>query len=426
MAWQDVGRTWLARGVWLAMACIAGIAPATAATLREPDALVAEVFALADARLALMPDVAAAKWIAGQAVTDRAREAIVIRSAGERALALGLAREPVEALFAVQVDLAREQQEALHAAWSADRARAPGVAPSLTGELRPKIDQLTGDLLAALYLSAPFLADADLDAVAHAALPATRWRDAERTRFVAALRAVRYAQPRAPARAAAAGVLRIGTTADYAPFAVAANEALTGSDIELSERLAAALGLRAVFIHTRWARLVDDLEADRFDIAAGGITVTDARRTRAAFSLPVAHGGKTAIGRCTDRQRFARWEDIDHDGTRVVENVGGLNEQFARSRLRHATLSLHADNRTVMDELVAGRADVMFTDDTEVILATRRLPALCRLLPSVYDPADKALLLPHDGAWTAPVDAWLRGAIADGLPSMLLERHLVP
>lgn len=426
MTWQDVGRRWLARGAWLAVAWLAAVAPAAAATLREPDALVAEVFALADARLALMPDVAAAKWVLGQAVTDRAREAIVIRSAGERALALGLAREPVEALFAVQVDLARERQESLHAKWSADRAAAPGTAPSLTGDLRPKIDRLTGDLLSALYLAAPLLAGADLDAVAREALPAARWQEAERARFVAALRVVHLAQPRAPSRALAAEMLRIGMPADYAPFAVARGDTLTGSDVELTERLAAALGLRAVFIHTRWARLVDDLEADRFDIAAGGITVTDARRMRAAFSLAVAHGGKTAIGRCADRDRFSHWEDIDRAGTTVVENVGGLNEQFARTRLRHARLTLHADNRTVMEELVAGRADVMFTDDTEVALATRRLPALCRLLAAVYDPADKALLLPHDGAWTATVDAWLQAAIADGLPSMLLERHLVP
>ena len=63
-----------------AIACLAAMAPARAATLSEPEALVAEVFALADARLALMPDVAAAKWLAGQPVTDRAREEQSVRT----------------------------------------------------------------------------------------------------------------------------------------------------------------------------------------------------------------------------------------------------------------------------------------------------------------------------------------------------------
>jgi cyclohexadienyl dehydratase len=399
-------------------------ATASAATLREPDSIVARIFALADARLALMPDVAAAKWATGQAIADPAREAVVLRAAGDRAAALGLAREPVESLFEVQVGLARDVQASLHARWRAEGAPASGSAPSLSATLRPRIDQLTAEFLEVLYLAAPLLRDVDLARVADGGLPATRWHDADRARFVAALGRVRLVAPRTPARAQAAGVLRIGTPGDYAPFAVAVASQLTGSDVELAERLSAALGLRPVFVHTRWATLVDDLQADHFDLAVGGISVTEARLARAAFSLPIAQGGKTAIGRCEDRARFARWQDIDRDGVIVVENAGGMNEQFARRRLQHATLRVHPDNRTVMDELVAARADVMFTDDTEVVLVTRRRPVLCRLLAERFDPSDKALLLPHDGAWTAAVDGWLRDAIAAGLPASLLERQL--
>jgi ABC-type amino acid transport substrate-binding protein len=78
----------------------------------------------------------------------------------------------------------------------------------------------------------------------------------------------------------------------------------------------------------------------------------------------------------------------------------------------------------VFDELVADRADVMFTDDTEVALATRRHAELCRLLPELYAPADKAFLLPRDPAWARAVDAWLATEIAQGTPARLLEEQL--
>ena len=189
-------------------------------------------------------------------------------------------------------------------------------------------------------------------------------------------------------------------------------------------RLAAALGLRPVFVRSSWRSLLADLDADRFDIAVGGISVTAARQAVASFSLPVAHSGKTAIGRCADRERLGTLAAIDQPGVRVVENAGGTNEAFARDTLHQAALRIHADNRTVFDEIVADRADVMFTDDTEVALATRRHPELCRLLTELYAPADKAILLPRDPAWARVVDGWLGPELARGTPARLLDDQL--
>jgi cyclohexadienyl dehydratase len=406
------------------MVCFGIASPATCAALRDPTSMASDVLAIVDARLALMPDVAAAKWATGQPVADPAREVLVIRAAGERAAAVGLAPAPVEALFELQVGLARAVQEALHARWRRDGSAPPGPAPSLANDLRPQIDRQTADLLVALYVAAPTLPTTDLRALATARLPAARWSDADRDRVVAALASIHLAAPRSPERARAAGVLRIGTPADYAPFALARDDRLDGSDVELGERLATALGLQPVFVQTRWSSIVDDLEVDRFDVGVGGVSVTDARRLRAAFSMPTAHGGKTAVGRCADRDRYQHLEDIDRANVRVVENAGGTNEAFARRHLHNAALRIHPDNRTVMDELVTGRADVMFTDDTEVALVAHQQRGLCRLLEDLYDPTDKAFLLPHDGLWTATVDAWLRAATAAGIPALLLERHL--
>jgi len=386
--------------------------------------LVGAVCAVADQRLAVMPGVAAAKWASGQPITDTAREAIVIRAAGDGAAALGLARAPVETLFGLQVRLARQTQEALHARWRRDGYDEPGPVPSLADDLRPRLDRLTRELMQALYLAAPFLAGQDLAAIAAERLPPERWSEAARAEFVAALAGVRLEGARTPARARAAGLLRIGTPGDYSPFATLRDGRLEGADVDLGVRLAGALGLRPVFVASGWGSLVEDLEADRFDLAVGGISITAARRARAAFSLPLARGGKTAIGRCRDRERLDSWASIDRDGVRVVENAGGTNESFARRRLQHARLLVHPDNRTVFTELSDGRADVMFTDDIEIALVTRQRPDLCRLLAELYDPSEKAILLPRDGGWDEAVDGWLRPALAEGVPAALLAEHL--
>lgn len=402
--------------------------PASAPLLGPAD-LVGEVLARADDRLALMPSVAAAKWAQHQPVGDPARESVVTQAGGDRAAEAGLVREPVVALFALQVRLARAAQDALFAQWQRGEALDErGPAQSLAGELRPRLDRLTGEFVEALYVATPVLADPDaiphFAAVARERLPGPRWSAADRDALMTALATVRFATPRSLDRARRAHVLRIGTPADYAPFSAESGGRVAGADVALALRLAAALGLRPVFVRSSWRTLLDDLAADRFDIAVGGISVTPARLAVAAFSLPTAHGGKTAVGRCADRDRLATLAAIDQPAVRVVENVGGTNEAFAHDTLHAASLRIHPDNRSVFDEIVAGRADVMFTDDTEVALATHRHPELCRLLAELYAPADKAILLPRDPSWATAVNAWLAPEIARGTPARLLAEEL--
>jgi cyclohexadienyl dehydratase len=74
----------------------------------------------------------------------------------------------------------------------------------------------------------------------------------------------------------------------------------------------------------------------------------------------------------------------------------------------------------VFEEIRAGRADVMFTDDTEVELQTRRYRDLCRLLPGTLTHADKAFLLQPDEGLLRAVDGWLVPVVARGESLWLL------
>lgn len=424
-------RRWLA-GSLLALAPVLGGAVAADRDpwpLVDEQAVIARVLSLADQRLALMPDVAAAKWPTQQPISDPPREAAVIAAAGRRAEAVGLAREPVEQLFALQIRLAKQVQEHLFAQWQAGREHPPETVRSLGADLRPQLDRLTTSVLDALYLLAPMTSHDDFaptaQSLASAALPGDRWPDEARAELVASLGRIRYESAPSIGRAKAAGVLRIGTPADYAPFSVATSGLVSGSDIELAARLATHLGLRPVFLKTRWADLAADLLADRFDIAVGGVSVTAARTAIADFSPAFARAGKTAVGRCTDAQRLNSLAAIDRPAIRLVENAGGTNETIGRRLAPRAALRIHPDNTTVLDEILAGRADVMFTDETEVALAVHRHPALCRLLQQAFEPADKAFLLRRDAGWKDAIDPWAGDELAHHAPADLLEFYTI-
>ena len=214
----------------------------------------------------------------------------------------------------------------------------------------------------------------------------------------------------------AAGVLRVGTTGDYKPFAFREpNGDYRGADIVMARQLAAELGVRVTFVPTVWAQLNDDFAADRFDIAVGGVTILPARQLVAEFATPMLVDGKRPIARCADKDRYVSVASIDQPGVRVVVNPGASNEAFARASFPHAHLTIHTDNVSVFDEIVAGREDVMVTDGIEVDHQALLHPELCATaVPAPFTRLEKAFMLPQDPAFVAAVDRWWAGEVASG------------
>lgn len=213
------------------------------------------------------------------------------------------------------------------------------------------------------------------------------------------------------------GVLRVGMTGDYAPFSLHGDDGkIFGADVAMAQDLAKTLGVRLVIVPTTWKTLQADLQADRFDIAMGGVSVTPDRAAIGDFSVPVMQDGKRPIVRCADKDRYTSVAAIDQPGVRVAVNPGGTNERFAKANFTHATIEEYPDNRAIFDEVASGRADVMVTDGAEVEYQARRhAGVLCPAsVPDSFDHADKAYWMSRDPALKRAVDAWLMQSLRTG------------
>lgn len=220
------------------------------------------------------------------------------------------------------------------------------------------------------------------------------------------------------------GILRIGVPGDYAPFAISKGDSLYGADIRLGRALASAIGVRPVFIKTSWASLATDMKNDAFDIALGGISITPERAAVASFSVSYHSGGKTFLCRRADSARFSTMAAVNRPGVHLIENKGGTNESVARSLFPAATLQIYPDNIGIFNEIVAGHADVMVTDDTEADLKARQYPQLCRSLPGTITKSDKAVWIHSDAVLVNFVNAWLQKELAAGLPQLWLNEAM--
>ncbi len=214
------------------------------------------------------------------------------------------------------------------------------------------------------------------------------------------------------------GTLRVGMTGDYLPFTSLdkASGSFRGFDVDMAESLGKALGVKVEYVQTAWPQLMKDFEADRFDVAMGGISITLDRQKKGFFSTPIMREGKTPIARCADAGKYDTIAQIDRPGTRLIVNPGGTNERFARANIKNAEIRVHNDNVTIFDEIAKGNADLMMTDASETRFQQKLHPGvLCAVHPDKpFDFAEKAYWLQRDAALKDFVDQWLHISMQDG------------
>ncbi len=384
-----------------------------------------ELFQLINDRLGYMKEVAAYKWLHQRPIEDLPREAVVIKNAVDAAKRQGLDPETTGAFFQAQIEAAKEIQRYWFNQWTQDKDQ-PAEAKDLNDELRPALtvlgNALTRSLAAVRIEDTAGAEQRFLTQVEQTGLSMVAKR-----KLYQALTEIRQTPfEHNLARVLATGVIRIGTTADYAPFSYRDQSDLTGIDIAMAKSLAASLNAEIEWVMTSWPRLMNDLAAGRYDIAMSGISRNTQRQQHAFFSLPYHRGGKTPIVRCGEEARFDSLEKIDHPGTRVVVNPGGTNQRFTQT-LSQAPVRVYDDNNTIFTEVAEGRADVMITDAVEVSLQTQLDQRLCAAMPDqTLTFLEKAYLMPQDIVWKEYVDTWLDQALKQGLMDKLKVKFLSP
>ena len=164
------------------------------------------------------------------------------------------------------------------------------------------------------------------------------------------------------------GTILIGTTGDYRPLSFReADGTYWGFGIEVAGQIAKRLGVSIQFVPTSWPTLSTDVTSNpqAFDLAIGGITITDARKQTMLMSEGYLANGKTILCRASEADRYQKLADIDKPEVRVMVNPGGLNEKFANQNLTHATIIVHDKNEEIPSLIAEGQADVMITEITE-------------------------------------------------------------
>ena len=164
------------------------------------------------------------------------------------------------------------------------------------------------------------------------------------------------------------GTILFGTTGDYRPLSFCEPDGTYwGFGIEVAKEIAKRIGVGVEFKKTSWPTLTADVltEPQIFDLAIGGITITDTRRETMLMSDGYLDNGKTILCRASEADRYKSLADIDKPEVTVMVNLGGLNEKFANENLTHANIVVYQKNEEIPTLVAEGAADVMITEITE-------------------------------------------------------------
>ena len=171
-------------------------------------------------------------------------------------------------------------------------------------------------------------------------------------------------------------VIRVGTTGDYRPFAIKSDTGYAGHDIDVIETMAKEMGVKVEYVPTTWPNLMKDMQADKFDVAVGGIT-RNVARMRLVNMLPgYAPFGKVALVRSADKAKFAAPDDLNKSTVRVIKNPGGTNEAYVLENLKNAQVMTHDKNAEIPALIAEGKGDVMITETYEALHYSKADPRL--------------------------------------------------
>lgn len=205
--------------------------------------------------------------------------------------------------------------------------------------------------------------------------------------------------------------LRVGTTGDFNPmsFRDPGSNEFRGHQIDAAHELAKELGVKVQFVVTDWKTIMNALQADQFDIAMTGTSMSVARAKSGGFSIPWGKNAFFPLVHKKNAGKFKDWDDLNNPKVTAGFNLGTTMEQFVQSTLPKATARRVESPARDWQELLAGRVDFTVASLIEGAALTRQHQDLqLILMDKPKNSIPMAFLIPiDDHVWKNFVDNWI-------------------
>ena len=154
--------------------------------------------------------------------------------------------------------------------------------------------------------------------------------------------------------------IKIATESSYKPFSYTdADGKLIGYEIELVDALCAQMKAECEVISQDWDGLIPGLNAQKFDAAIAGMSITPERQEVVDFSDPYFYSGIILIGK--------KGDDLSVDalaGQPIASQRSTVSSQYLQDEHADADIKLYDTQDNAYLDLTSGRVRGMMSDPT--------------------------------------------------------------
>ena len=214
------------------------------------------------------------------------------------------------------------------------------------------------------------------------------------------------------------GILRVGVTADYVPFAYYDNNANSyqGIDIDLANQLAKDMEVELALVPTTRASLTRDILLGKFDVAMSGIPRTMQQTLVTNMTTGYFESGKSLLIKKEDKERIKDVNSADKSGYIIGVKKATTSQKFAELHFKKAQVQLYQNLEEISNALKNGNIDVVLTDNIEAKVLADKDRTLHAVDP--YNPLNTEVLAfamsPGDKKWQDFLNLWVSHQLQEG------------
>jgi ABC-type amino acid transport substrate-binding protein len=232
--------------------------------------------------------------------------------------------------------------------------------------------------------------------------------------------------------------LVVGTAANYPPVVFRQDDAIVGIEADFAEALGQELSLDVTFVDMSWEHLLEALDNDRIDVIMAGMSVTEYRKEKVAFTQPYMEVGQMALIRSADLGRLSAPGAMAVAGRVIGVQDETTGEQFVRTAYADASLMVFASPEDGVAALRRGDIEFFVHDAPTIWTLTLGVDVLAEPdVMALYTPLTRENLawavkkgnvqllealntalqtMQEDGRAQHIIDSWIKGTVTVSSP----------
>jgi len=157
------------------------------------------------------------------------------------------------------------------------------------------------------------------------------------------------------------GVLRIGLST-FVPWSMRDKKGdLIGFEIDVGNRVAGDMGVKAEFVPTAWDGIIPALIAGKFDVIISGMSLTPQRNLTVNFTIPYAHSGQQMAANKQLAGGFTSLDQFNDPSVIITCRRGTSTCVSAQKVFPKATQRQFDDEAQCLQEVLNGNAYAVVT-----------------------------------------------------------------